>query len=328
MRRNELMVAVVCAWCVLVSGVARAQTVPLRLTEQGRLFDAQGKPVAGQTKFVFSIYDAANGGSALWTESHELKLEDGYYSVQLGSKDAFPADLWNGSVRFVGVKVNADEEMSPREELASVPYAITAQNAVGNITPRSISIAGKPVIDGSGNWVGPAMPGARGGQGTAGPAGPQGEAGPPGPPGPKGEKGDPGVAGGAAAVGPEGPQGERGPAGPAGPKGDTGNTGPKGDKGDTGERGPSGVTRVSVRQTQSSPLSISSNSSTVNYVSASCASGETLTGGGCNFDRGAPFGTLRLISSFPNGGNTWSCYYENAGDGDPSVIAYAMCLSL
>src|SRR5262245_63905607 len=114
--------------CLLTAATAHAQSVPLRLTEQGRLSDAMGKPISGDVTLAFSVYEAASGGSALWTEVHSLKLSDGYFSVQLGSKTEFPANLWSGAVRFIGVKVNTDAEMTPREEVASVPYALAAQN--------------------------------------------------------------------------------------------------------------------------------------------------------------------------------------------------------
>src|SRR6185503_15599280 len=60
--------------------------------------------------------------------------------VQLGSTVPFPADLWDGSIRFIGVKVGADPEMTPREEVASVPYALRSDVAdrVGSIAPTDL----------------------------------------------------------------------------------------------------------------------------------------------------------------------------------------------
>src|SRR5262245_61175178 len=115
---------IICCGCMLLlmaATRATAQYVPARLTEHGRLTDAMVKPISGSVALTFAIYDAASGGSALWTEMHSLQLQDGYFSVQLGSKAAFPPGLWDGSVRFIGIKVNSDAEMTPREEVASVP---------------------------------------------------------------------------------------------------------------------------------------------------------------------------------------------------------------
>jgi hypothetical protein len=56
---------------------------------------------------------------------------------------------------YLGIKVNTDPELSPRQPLLSVPYAMVASNAIGDITPKSVSVNGKTVIDSMGNWKGP-----------------------------------------------------------------------------------------------------------------------------------------------------------------------------
>lgn len=309
MRRITLAA---CAWFAFVP-CAFAQSVPARLTEQGRLTDAMGKPVTGDVTLSVSIYDVAMGGTALWSEQHALNLIEGYFSIQLGSKTAFPPGLWNGDVRHIGIKVNSDAEMTPREEVASVPYALAAGNVVGDISPRSISIAGRQIIDETGQWVGPVIAGSQGESGAVGPEGPAGPAGPAGP------------------TGAEGPAGPPGPEGPAGRKGDTGATGsagPKGDKGDPGAAAGSHTHAVNVRIARSDAMAVPANGATVGYINQNCMSDERATGGGCNFQAGAPQGTLRLISSFPNENNGWSCYFENTGTGSPTVRVYAMCTKL
>ncbi|MGK5083848.1 hypothetical protein WDW37_11150, partial [Bdellovibrionota bacterium FG-1] len=123
-----------------------------------------------------------------------------------------------------------------------------------NFTPASrqmniLSVNGIPLIDHSGNWVGPAtgLQGPKGATGAAGPAGPQGIA------GLKGDKGDAGAQGATGLPGLTGPQGAQGAAGAAGPMGANGIPGPAGMpgpmgaqgmagiKGDTGAAGPMGV---------------------------------------------------------------------------------------
>lgn len=136
------------------------------------------------------------GGTALWSEEFTVNLEKGYFSVQLGATSPFPPNLWDGSVRYIGMKVNDDAEMAPREEIASSPYALMCGNVNGNITPASVSVGGKPVIDATGKWVGDVAglqgpPGPKGDPGGAGPAGPKGEPGTAGPMGPAGPAGVP-----------------------------------------------------------------------------------------------------------------------------------------
>jgi hypothetical protein len=118
-----------------------AAAVPARLTEQGRLFQAGGNtPVSGTVSMVFAIYAERTGGTALWTETFSVDLDNGYFSVQLGSTVPFPATLWDGSARFIGVKVGTDAEMTPREEVVSVPYALRSDVAdrVGTIAPTDV----------------------------------------------------------------------------------------------------------------------------------------------------------------------------------------------
>ncbi|MFO7622639.1 MAG: hypothetical protein R6W81_15465, partial [Bacteroidales bacterium] len=134
---------------------AASAQVPELLTQQGRLFDAGGEPVSGTVTLLFAIYSSPTGGTALWSEEQEVSLDEGFFSAQIGDVVPLPAGLFDGSVRYLGVTVGDDPEMTPRQPLVSVPYALTANNATGDITPTSITVNGVPVIDEDGNWVGP-----------------------------------------------------------------------------------------------------------------------------------------------------------------------------
>jgi hypothetical protein len=155
------------AW--LTEPGARAD-VPDTMTHQGRLFQANGFPVTGTQTMNFVIYDAANAGAELWTETHDVAFDEGFFSVRLGGLSQLDAVVLDGSVRWLGVTVGADPEMTPRAAIASVPYAMFAGDVRGVINPQSVNIQGNEVIDASGQWVGD----------------PTGLQGPPGPPGPAG----------------------------------------------------------------------------------------------------------------------------------------------
>jgi hypothetical protein len=144
----------------VVAQVSAAAGAPAQVVEQGRLIDrTTNQPLTGSVSMVFSIYAADRGGAALWQETLVVALEDGHFSVPLGKSVPFPAGLWADSPRFLGVRVGTDSEMLPREEILSVPYSLTAEDAVGDIRPRSISVAGKKIVDDKGTWVGPPMAG-------------------------------------------------------------------------------------------------------------------------------------------------------------------------
>lgn len=332
--KRGILAAVVSTLALGLAGAAGA-AVPGRLTEQGRLFmKGTSTPVTGTVPMVFSIYGAASGGTALWTESYDITLDDGYYSVQLGSKTPFAAGLFDGSVRYIGLKVGADDEMTPRQEVAAVPYALVAGDVNGDIHPTTVSIGAKTVIDQAGRWVGD-------------PTGLQG---------PKGDKGDPGGAAAKGDPGPAGPAGPAGPVGPAGPQGPAGMQGAQGlqgTQGTQGNQGPAGVpcagcvTRpsiasgalnhghtLSVQQVAGTPVVVPKSGAS--WATAVCPAGTILTGGGCNWQAGAPLGMLRLLASQPGTwpttqSNQWSCYYENTHPNDdfmPSGRAFALCASV
>src|SRR5262245_758836 len=111
------------ALALLCAGGPASAGVPQRLTQQGRLFDAQGSPAQGTVSLVLTIYDAPTGGNVLWQETQSVALDDGYLSVQLGDAVPLTASVFDGSTRYFGMKVDDDSELTPRSEIGSVPYA-------------------------------------------------------------------------------------------------------------------------------------------------------------------------------------------------------------
>ncbi len=155
-------VAALVSTCIAVAGPAAAQ-VPLTVQHEGLLLDADGLPREGAVSLRFALYEFAEGGAALWFEDHQLDLVDGFYSVRLGGQQPL-AGLLTGT-RYLGITVDQGAELAPRHPLSSVPFALTAQEVVGDIHPHSVSVGGRPVIDAEGNWVGPPVPGAGDGVG-------------------------------------------------------------------------------------------------------------------------------------------------------------------
>lgn len=159
MFKRSLLILTTAALAAIATAQADA-AVPDFMVQQGRLLDGEGEPIDGELSFVFTIYDAATEGTALWTETTNVTLEDGFFSVQLGAAAALDPSIFDGSTLYLGVTVGADTEMTPRQVLLSTPYAFaansadTALNATGDITPSSVSVNGSTVINSSGVWVG------------------------------------------------------------------------------------------------------------------------------------------------------------------------------
>lgn len=224
-----------------IAGSAPAADVPQRITHQGRLYDSSNVPVDATLDVKFAIYADPGDVQPIWTETDSIAFEDGYFSVSLGEASPFTAGLFDGTVRYLGITVGDDPEMSPRVAVQSVPYAMVAGDAIGDIHPTSVSINGTTVIDDAGNWVG-SQAGLQGATGATGATGAAGPAGATGATGPAGAMGATGATGATGPQPPQGPPGATGPQGPAGPQGPIGPTGAAGSAGATGAAGPPGAT--------------------------------------------------------------------------------------
>ena len=87
---------------------------------QGRLNDASGVPLNGPVTIIATIYDASSGGVARCTDSDSVTVTQGLFTLAM---DFCTADDFNGDQLYLGLKVGADAEMTPRQEIFAVPYA-------------------------------------------------------------------------------------------------------------------------------------------------------------------------------------------------------------
>ncbi|MBI3563600.1 MAG: hypothetical protein HY079_00220 [Elusimicrobia bacterium] len=117
---------------------AAASNLPLRVHFQGRLTDpATNAPRDGAFDMTFKLYDAASGGTALYTETQTgVPVSNGAFSVQLGSTLGLSPDLFTGASMYLGVTVSPDAEMTPRQRLVMAPYAFTAAQLVADSAAR------------------------------------------------------------------------------------------------------------------------------------------------------------------------------------------------
>ncbi len=215
---------------VLIRGNAGASrlsatNVPELIGYQGRLTDANGNPLTGTYSMQFCLYDTDVGGTPVdgWCEDQTVSVTDGVFSVLLGSVTPMPETVFDGTERYLGVKVESDAEMTPRRRVASVGYAYRAEES--STADYASSAGNADTVD---DMHASELAGIQGPVGATGPQGPQGE---------KGDKGDQGDQG---PQGPSGATGPQGPAGATGPQGPPGATGPQGPAGATGPQGPAG----------------------------------------------------------------------------------------
>ena len=81
-----------------------------------------GQPVTGTRTFIFTI--------DTWTETHtDIPIEDGLYSVQLGSINPIPFEIFTDNATAT-LQISVDGTLLvPTTDILSVPYAFKAGNA-------------------------------------------------------------------------------------------------------------------------------------------------------------------------------------------------------
>jgi len=126
--KSRTLFGVIFLWLVLTLTLAvypGHAAIPQKINYQGYLTNASGVPIHGTLQIVFSIYDVPAGGTPLWTETQNVIVTQGVYSVNLG--EVTPIGLTFNNPYFLGVRVGADPEMTPRIPLTSVGYAFRAK---------------------------------------------------------------------------------------------------------------------------------------------------------------------------------------------------------
>ncbi|MEM7531665.1 MAG: hypothetical protein AAF639_05800 [Chloroflexota bacterium] len=112
---------------------------------QGRLADADGNPLTATVDMHFRLYDTAEGGTPLWaeawTDANGVQVTDGLFNVMLGSITPISATVMSeNSSLFLGLAAGGDDEMTPRVQLGSVPFAMQGWRVPnGSITTEKLA---------------------------------------------------------------------------------------------------------------------------------------------------------------------------------------------
>ena len=123
MRAIVLMLA-----ATLCCGSVNA-AVPRQINYQGYLTSPGGTPVNATVQMVLKLYDVATAGTALHTETQSVVVANGVFNVLLGAQPANLLVLPFDVPYWLGAKVEADAEMTPRQPVAAAGYAIRAASA-------------------------------------------------------------------------------------------------------------------------------------------------------------------------------------------------------
>ncbi len=146
MRLNLLLLL------TIIMSITAFAAVPPMVNYQGKLTKADGTLLAdGTYSMTFAIYNVPTAGLPLWWETNtSVQVKKGLFSVLLGSVRAFAADTFTDEARWFGVKVGEDLEMSPRQQIAAVPFAFKAAVADKAILADNATNAVNATLAGNG----------------------------------------------------------------------------------------------------------------------------------------------------------------------------------
>jgi len=105
-------------------------------TFQGVLQDSDGAPISSTVNMVFKIYDSSD--NILWTQTQPVQIVSGEFHLMLGKSVSNPIGFTvNEQARYIGVAVDGDPEMTPRQEVGGVLRAGVALSITDNAITAS-----------------------------------------------------------------------------------------------------------------------------------------------------------------------------------------------
>jgi hypothetical protein len=108
---------------LLFLGACASKLVPT-FSHQGRLLGADGNPVPdGDYTIDYGIYYTASGGTAAYTESKTVAVQDGLFTTSLGLTSQITPTIF-AQPTWLQVSING-EALTPRQQLQGAPYAFS-----------------------------------------------------------------------------------------------------------------------------------------------------------------------------------------------------------
>lgn len=114
---------------LLAAAAAAIAQVPRTINYQGRVNGPGGTPITGDHTMTLKIWDAATGGTALYSETQTVTFRGGVFTVAIGggTPGGIPASIPFDKQYWLGVAisgVNSGNELVPRFILRSSPYSL------------------------------------------------------------------------------------------------------------------------------------------------------------------------------------------------------------
>ncbi|HRW04650.1 MAG TPA: hypothetical protein P5121_06130 [Caldilineaceae bacterium] len=134
-----------------------AATIPSSFSYQGTLRDGTGALVTGPITLDLKLYTVPTGGPVKHAESFNVNVRDGAFSLVVGDAGT-PVDpaIFNSAQVYIGIAINGEAEMLPRQRLHPVPWAMQASTAISAVSADALapnanvsSVAGPVTVNGN-----------------------------------------------------------------------------------------------------------------------------------------------------------------------------------
>jgi hypothetical protein len=120
-----------------------ATTIPTAFSYQGTLRDANGNLINGTVNLSLRLYGVVTGGNPLYSENFaNVNVRSGLFTVIVGDAQVLPASVFNTFPLYIGIQVNNDAEMLPRQRMHPVPYAMQSSSAQNAVTADNLAQGG------------------------------------------------------------------------------------------------------------------------------------------------------------------------------------------
>jgi len=141
------------AWVAIIAvtfcASAAVADVPHKMSYQGRLTDSLDNPIDTVVDLDFGIYNSPQAIAPAWSETQSaVTVADGLFSVMLGSETPLPAEIFDGSTKYLAVAFVGHLITAPRMQINSAAYAYRSINA----DTAAYALA-SPGGGGEGGWV-------------------------------------------------------------------------------------------------------------------------------------------------------------------------------
>jgi hypothetical protein len=111
---------------------------------QGRLTDRSGNPLSGDYEVKFALYEVETGGASLCVDTQTVRVSGGLFNTQIRGC----APWVDGRQLYLGIQVGSDLEMTPRQPIHAVPYAMGLRPGARMIGPGPLIVENTSALPG------------------------------------------------------------------------------------------------------------------------------------------------------------------------------------